>query len=134
MTPKLYTFKELIGSEIQLSDDNCTQIYDIIIPRIQRDYAQGRNGKSENRIRERFLDALYSAVQNHEAITLDFVYGDVEDGELTLLDGQQRLTTLFLLHWFAAKKERIDKGEFVFLMHFSYATRFSSRDFCKAIV
>ena len=134
MTPKLYTFKELIGSEIQLSDDNCTQIYDIIIPRIQRDYAQGRNGKSENRIRERFLDALYSAVQNHEAITLDFVYGDVEDGKLTLLDGQQRLTTLFLLHWFAAKKERIDKGEFVFLMHFSYATRFSSRDFCKAIV
>ncbi len=134
MIPKLYTFKELIGSEIQLSEDSVAQINDIVIPRIQRDYAQGRNGKSANRVRERFLDALYSAIQNHEVITLDFVYGDVEDGELTLLDGQQRLTTLFLLHWFAAKKERVDKSEYVFLMHFSYATRFSSRDFCKAIV
>lgn len=134
MTSKLYTFKELIGSEIQLDEDNVAQINDIVIPRIQRDYAQGRTGKSANRVRERFLDALYSAIQNHEAITLDFVYGDVEDGKLTLLDGQQRLTTLFLLHWFAAKKECVDKSKYDFLTHFSYATRFSSRDFCKAIV
>ena len=134
MTPKLYTFKELIGSEIQLDEDNVAQINDIVIPRIQRDYAQGRTGKSANRVRERFLDAIYSAIQNHEAITLDFVYGDVEDGKLTLLDGQQRLTTLFLLHWFAAKKECVDKSKSDFLTHFSYATRFSSRDFCKAIV
>lgn len=134
MTPKLYTFKELIGSEIQLSEDSVAQINDIVIPRIQRDYAQGRNGKSVNRVREKFLDALHNAIQNHAAITLDFVYGDVEDGKLTLLDGQQRLTTLFLLHWFAAKKASIDKKEFDFLTHFSYATRFSSRDFCKAIV
>ena len=134
MTPKLYTFKDLIGSEIQLSEDSVVQINDIVIPRIQRDYAQGRTGKSVNRVRERFLDALYNAIQNHKAITLDFVYGDVEDGKLTLLDGQQRLTTLFILHWFAAKKECIDKSETEFLTHFSYATRFSSRDFCKAIV
>ena len=134
MTPKLYTFKELIGSKIQSSEDSVVQVNDIVIPRIQRDYAQGRIGKSANRIRDRFLDALYSAIQNQKSITLDFVYGDVEDGKLTLLDGQQRLTTLFLLHWFAAKKERVDKSESVFLTHFSYATRFSSRDFCKAIV
>ena len=134
MTPKLYTFKELIGSEFQLSDDNVTQINDIVIPRIQRDYAQGRTGKAENRVREGFLDALYDAIHNQKAITLDFVYGDVEDGKLTLLDGQQRLTTLFLLYWYAAKKERIDIDKFDFLEHFSYATRFSSRDFCKAIV
>lgn len=134
MTPKLYTFKQLIGSEIELSEDSVAQINDIVIPRIQRDYAQGRIGKSANRVRERFLDALYSAIQNHETITLDFVYGDVEDGKLTLLDGQQRLTTLFLLHWFAAKKDCVDKRESDFLKHFSYATRFSSRDFCKEIV
>lgn len=134
MTPKLYTFKELIGSKIQLSEDIVVQVNDIVIPRIQRDYAQGRIGKSANRIRDRFLAALYNAIRNQETITLDFVYGDVEDGKLTLLDGQQRLTTLFLLHWFAAKKERVDKSESVFLTHFSYATRFSSRDFCKAIV
>ena len=33
---------------------------------------------------------------------LDFVYGDVKDGVLRPLDGQQRLTTLFLLHWYVA--------------------------------
>lgn len=134
MIPKLYTFKNLIGSELQLSDDNITQIKDIVIPRIQRDYAQGRMEKSVNRVRKGFLDALYGSVQNQKAITLDFVYGDVEDGKLTLLDGQQRMTTLFLLHWYAAKKERIDRCRSEFLIHFSYATRFSSRDFCRALV
>lgn len=49
------------------------------------------------------------------------------------LDGQQRLTSLWLLHWmlcpeteaYAAKK---------LLSHFSYATRSSSRRFCAALV
>ena len=119
-----YTLKTLIDSKIEIE-----------IPRVQRDYAQGRMGKFEDRVRERFLDALYSAVVNHQSVTLDFVYGDVEEsGKLTLLDGQQRMTTLFLLHWYAAKKERLDKNEYSFLKKFSYATRFSSRDFCKAIV
>ena len=134
MTPKLYTFKNLIGSDFSITDENSIQITDIIIPRIQRDYAQGRTGKSAERVRERFLDALLEAVQNKRTITLDFVYGDVENGALTLLDGQQRLTTLFLLHWYAAKKEHIAKNEYEFLKHFSYDTRFSSRDFCNAIV
>ena len=38
------------------------------------------------------------------------MYGDIdENGRMTPLDGQQRLTTLFLLHVYAAKKENIDK-------------------------
>lgn len=57
-------------------------------------------------------------------IILDFVYGDIDDyGILTPLDGQQRLTTLFLLHWYAAKKEDIAPTETDFLEKFSYATR-----------
>ena len=40
-----------------------------------------------------------------EPVTLDFVYGDIDaNGVMTPLDGQQRLTTLFLLHWYAARK------------------------------
>ncbi|MBO6219780.1 MAG: DUF262 domain-containing protein [Treponema sp.] len=119
-----YTLKTLINSDFR-----------IVVPRVQRDYAQGRVGKFEDRVRKRFLDALYSAVVNHQSVTLDFVYGDVEeDGKLILLDGQQRMTTLFLLHWYAAKKEKLHKNEYEFLKNFSYATRFSSRDFCKAII
>lgn len=135
---KKYTFKSLIDSKFETADKEVVQIKEIIIPRIQRDYAQGRTGKFEERVRSRFLDALYTAINNNQSITLDFVYGDVDNdkdkGELTLLDGQQRLTTLFLLHWYAAKKEKIDNQSIDFLRHFSYATRFSSRDFCKFII
>jgi len=134
MKPTLYSFKSLIGAHFSVSEETAISIDDIIIPRIQRDYAQGRIGKSEERIRQRFLDALYDAIHKQKSITLDFVYGDVENGKLTLLDGQQRLTTLFLLHWYAAKKENIEKQAYDFLIHFSYDTRFSSRDFCKAII
>ena len=88
--------------------DICQQEFDgIEIPIIQRDYAQGR--EREEKKRNRFLDALYKAV-NSEGINLDFIYGS-ETGEedkkkkLIPLDGQQRLTTLFLLHWYAAKHE-----------------------------
>ncbi len=104
----------------------------IIIPKIQRDYAQGRSTDEIRRVRSRFLDALYKAVTTDEKIKLDFVYGDMsEDGILTPLDGQQRLTTLFLLHRYAAWKENISPEETSCLEKFSYDTRPDSRDFCK---
>ena len=62
------------------------------------------------RVRERFIEALYKAVTENP-ITLDFVYGDIDkEGNMTPLDGQQRLTTLFLLHWYAAKKREYREG------------------------
>lgn len=107
----------------------------IIIPNLQRDYAQGRDTTEIRRVRERFLDALYKAVTTDNAIKLDFVYGDLKkDGTLNLLDGQQRLTTLFLLHWYAAKKENISPDEFAFLKNFSYDTRPDSKNFCKFLI
>ena len=82
----------------------------IIIPIIQRDYAQGRTNTNVNRVRKNFLDALYKAV-TAKSIILDFVYGDIdENGILTPLDGQQRLTTLFLLHWYAAKTKKLSSN------------------------
>ena len=47
----------------------------IVIPKIQRDYAQGRNTEEIRRVRSKFLDALYKAMTNDEKIKLDFVYG-----------------------------------------------------------
>ena len=70
----------------------------IEIPVLQRDYAQGRSIEKIARIRKDFLDVLHDALVNDASVTLDFVYGDIVRGKLTLLDGQQRLTTLFLLH------------------------------------
>lgn len=106
----------------------------IVIPIIQRDYAQGRNNSAVKRVRETFLNALLGAVTD-KPITLDFIYGDLDgNGTLIPLDGQQRLTTLFLLHWYAARKEKISADKFQFLQNFSYKTRPDARDFCAELV
>ena len=106
----------------------------IIIPIIQRDYAQGRTTSAIRRVRENFLSALYSAV-TEKPIVLDFIYGDLDDaGILIPLDGQQRLTTLFLLHWYAARKEKISESKLRFLQDFSYETRPDARDFCAELI
>ena len=80
----------------------------IEVPLIQRDYAQGR--ETEKEVRGHFLRAMYEALalpagDPKSPLNLDFVYGSVEAGEAPRflpLDGQQRLTTLFLLHWYLA--------------------------------
>ena len=51
------------------------------------------------------------------------------------LDGQQRLTTLFLLHWYAAVKSQLLNSKNIdILKKFSYETRISSREFCNTLV
>ena len=72
----------------------------IIIPMIQRDYAQGRIGKEH--IRHTFLNDVKEHLTTGTNLTLDFVYGNTEDGKFYPLDGQQRLTTLWLIHWYVA--------------------------------
>ena len=127
------SFIEILEKGILIEDES-VRIGKIVIPMIQRDYAQGRLDESTERVRKRFLDALYKAIVS-EPITLGFIYGDIDKGrEVTPLDGQQRLTTLFLLHWYAAKKENITAEEGSFLRKFSYETRDSARDFCKKLV
>lgn len=110
----------------------------IEIPIIQRDYAQGRQGEVVERIRANFLDALCDAVKpDGKAIGLDFVYGDVEKdglkkGTFYPLDGQQRLTTLFLLHWYLAWLANVDIHNQPWTK-FTYATRPGARLFCKRL-
>ena len=127
------TFKQIFDIKVEVGEDDVT-VNKIVIPQIQRDYAQGRQDVRVDRVRERFLNSLHDAILG-DPIKLDFIYGDVDrDGTLIPLDGQQRLTTLFLLHWYAAKKESIPESEYAFLKNFSYATRPSARDFCSELV
>lgn len=133
MGTTLHTFIDIFDYQYQIEGETI-KLSKIVIPIIQRDYAQGRLSADVKRKRNRFLDALKEAVQT-KPITLDFVYGDIsKEGIMTPLDGQQRLTTLFLLHWYAAKKENINSEEFAFLHNFTYETRYSSRDFCSYLI
>jgi hypothetical protein len=57
----------------------------------------------------------------------------VERGTLQPLDGQQRLTTLFLLHWYIASRSgNLSDGHG--WRRFSYATRQSAWMFCESLV
>lgn len=106
----------------------------IEIPIMQRDYAQGRQDGGVPRIREAFLKVLHGALSGGAAVGLDFVYGEVENGRMIPLDGQQRLTTLFLLHWYLAARSGIAGADCDFLGEFTYAIRFSARDFCRKLI
>lgn len=130
MGTTLHSFTDIFDATFTDGNES-VKLQKIIIPLIQRDYAQGRKDPDIDRVRNRFLDSLLEAVLN-KPITLDFVYGDIDaNGVMTPLDGQQRLTTLFLLHWYAAKKESIPDEETGFLRNFGYETRYSARNFCK---
>ena len=106
----------------------------VIVPQIQRDYAQGRI--SASKIRNKFLNALFKAIDSPadecDPIELDFVYGSKKEFngfiDFYPIDGQQRITTLYLLHLFLGK--RLGK-DCTFLERFSYQTRDSSRQFCE---
>lgn len=102
----------------------------IEIPIIQRDYAQGRLGKET--LRKNFLRDLKNALDKGETIKLDFVYGSTENDILNPLDGQQRLTTLWLLHWYIALRAgELSEDNCMIFRKFTYETRISSREFCQ---
>lgn len=128
---KKYTFIDLFRG----TEGGGEALNGIEIPLIQRDYAQGRDMPKVNYIRTRFVGALREALINKEPITLDFVYGEIDNNRTLIpLDGQQRLTTLFLLHWYIARREGVSEDKLDFLTKFSYATRYSAREFCKHLV
>ena len=99
----------------------------IEIPIFQRDYAQGRNDETTDKIRKDFVSSLIEALDKNIPIELDFIYGREVDNTITLIDGQQRLTTLFLLHWYTS--QRIGKIDAFKNIKFSYATRDYAKDF-----
>lgn len=119
--------------------------FSIYIPRIQRDYAQGRADQATKQIRDKLVDDMFDSIINHSddgnVLDLNFVYGNIEEdsgkGSFIPIDGQQRLTTLFLLHWyFAVYSGAIDNDPEVKkrLLHFRYETRNVTGQFCKHLV
>lgn len=114
--------------------NNNEKVEKVTIPIIQRDYAQGRDSEEIEQIRDRFLEVLFNALVNEKKQSLDFIYGNIEENELTPLDGQQRLTTLFLLHYYIAKRENIEESKYIFLKNFTYETRPSSESFCERLI
>jgi len=132
-----YNLIDILSNEVQF-ENNKYNFSGIQIPMIQRDYAQGRVG--EGVIRKRFLKAIFKALKKNKSLELDFVYGakktlDNKDFFIPL-DGQQRLTTLYLLYWYIGNRELVDENLENLrnvLKRFSYATRPTSDKFCETL-
>lgn len=141
-TSKQHTLQEILDKGIVLLDGNRDiQIDKIFIPRIQRSYAQGRNTEIE--IRSNFLEDLFNCLcdKKENVMELSFLFGSrqplVSGGDgFELLDGQQRMTTLFLLHWYLWMKEMNMEGNDIpdYLKKFTYETRDTSNQFINKIV
>ena len=118
---KQYTFWNLI---------NC---YKIIVPKIQRDYIQGRENKTVEKNREEFVKELIDSLAGNKPMSLNFVYGTLHGNEFIPIDGQQRLTTLFLLHLYVfAKKENAEAIKKL-QDQFSYQTRYTTNRFLEKL-
>ena len=121
--------------------------YSIVIPVIQRDYAQGRTNEHATEIRKNFIRNLISYIRDvsNRPHDLDFIFGTVNKTssgfqKFIPLDGQQRLTTLFLFHWYIAGRsghfedfiKKMTATEQIY--KFSYKTRNSSTLFCERLL
>ncbi len=110
--------------------------YQIEIPIIQRDYAQGREDVKARDVRKKYgschaIEA--TATPNGHKLFFDYVYGRIEEDKFIPFDGQQRLTTLFLFHRYVFERMELEE-EKVLLHKFSYHTRQSSKEFCWHLV
>lgn len=135
-----YSFKSLFESSLDLGAGEQVRIESIVIPRIQRDYAQGRKVKKGEMLLlndqgQRFIGNIFDHLKEGKPMEMDFIYGAIDDnGRFLPLDGQQRLTTLYLLYWYIGGRELKDKSElYSMLQRFSYDTRASARQFCEKL-
>lgn len=112
---------------------NLISKYIIEIPAIQRDYVQDRLYSDLQKEDCDIIGDIANSLKGNTNINLHFVYGKVDNQELIPLDGQQRLTTLFLIHWFLSLGTLTDDNKQI-LSKFAYETRPSSEDFCLKLV
>lgn len=100
----------------------------IIIPIIQRDYAQGRNNPKAISIRTRLIDEWIDILQDPNLrMDFNYIYGNETGDVFYPVDGQQRLTSLYLLHWYLAMAT--DNTDEIDEWQFDYKTRNSASEF-----
>lgn len=112
---------------------NLLSEYNVVIPMLQRDYVQGK--KSKINIAESFLNNIFEVLDgNQNKLHIDFIYGYLKDNNFILIDGQQRVTTLWLLYLIIYKINNDFDNIKKLLSKFLYTIRKSSSKFCKNLI
>lgn len=113
--------------------------YRVVIPGIQRHYVQGANNPKAESVRKQFIKEIFTAIEEKQnEFNLHFIYGPINtDGEDSFVpvDGQQRLTTLWLIARYAVEKaEPSDRKNLLRLLsRFTYEDRINAKRFCQAL-
>ena len=112
--------------------------YRVVIPGIQRHYVQGANNPKAESVRKQFVKEIFKSIEKQEVLNLHFIYGPINtDGEDSFVpvDGQQRLTTLWLIARYAVEKTDITirKDMLRLLSRFTYEDRINAKRFCQAL-
>lgn len=137
-----YTFIDIYKKDLDLNKDKKVKVSQIVIPKIQRPYAQGRLDGVCTYVRNTLLNEMFANFKTDEIFDFNFVYGIVRPNNdeyvMELLDGQQRMTTLFLLHWYIINRELQEGDEKDTeirdaLSRFIYETRSTSTVFCQKL-
>ena len=137
-----YTFIDIYKKKLDLSKDTKVKIDRIVIPKIQRPYAQGRQDGVCTYVRNTLLNEMFANLNTDEVFDFNFIYGIIRPSNdkyiMELLDGQQRMTTLFLVYWYIANRELNEEDEADteirdVLSRFVYETRSTSTVFCQKL-
>lgn len=113
--------------------------YRVVIPGIQRHYVQGANNPKAESVRKQFIKEIFTSIEKKQnEFNLHFIYGPINtDGEDSFVpvDGQQRLTTLWLIARYAVEKaEPSDRKDLLCLLsRFTYEDRINAKRFCQAL-
>ncbi|WP_434503326.1 GmrSD restriction endonuclease domain-containing protein [Prevotella sp.] len=103
------------------------EVKHIYVPRLQRDYVQGNNPG----VRTNFCQNLISSITGNgiQMMDLNFIYGYDEGNFFIPIDGQQRITTLWILHLYILSRSGLPD----IICNLQYCTRDSAMNFCKAL-
>lgn len=113
--------------------------YRVVIPGIQRHYVQGANNPKAESVRKQFIKEIFTAIEKKQnEFNLHFIYGPINtNGEDSFVpvDGQQRLTTLWLIARYAVEKAEPSncKDLLRLLSRFTYEDRINAKRFCQAL-
>ena len=133
--------KDILKHYIEVPDNLFALLsrYRVVIPGIQRHYVQGANNPKAESVRKLFIKEIFTAIEEKQnEFNLHFIYGPINtDGEDSFVpvDGQQRLTTLWLIARYAAEKaEPSDCKDLLRLLsRFTYEDRINAKRFCQAL-
>lgn len=109
--------------------------YEICIPIIQREYIQGCNDQRIINTTNRMIDDILAALKNErDRVNLNIIYGYSENNVFYPIDGQQRLTLLYLIIYYCAVMgEKIEDFNSN-IKSFSYETKDTSKSFFEMIL